>query len=84
MSTQVESLCLVCNQAKEMLWITYRGFKTHSIKGLEEAKEIGKRVHSQNEELTPLLIKAGLNSLVGFPGHFERIGDKKVMLTHNY
>lgn len=67
-------LCVICNQVKEMIEITYQGFKNNSLKRIEEAVKIGKSIHSQNEELTNSLIKKELFSLVGFPGHFERMG----------
>ena len=70
-----EELSMMCNQAKEMLRLAYLGFKHHSLKRIEEAKEIGKGIHLQSEELTTLLVKEEVASLVGFPGHFERIGD---------
>lgn len=70
-----EELCLMCNQTKEMLELAYRGFKHHSLKRIEEAEEIGKKIYSQNEELTIRLINGEISLLVGFPGHFGRIGN---------
>jgi len=70
-----EDLCLMCDQAKEMLKLAHQGFKSHSLKKIEEAEETGKEIHSEDEELTTYLIKEKLAPLVGFPGHFERIGD---------
>lgn len=69
-----EELSLLCNQAQEMLELAHQGFKAHSLKIIEEAEEIGKKIHSQDEELTTRLVNEKLDSLVGFPGHFERIG----------
>jgi len=70
-----EELCLMCNQAREMLELAHLGFNAHSLKRFEEAEEIGKRIYSQDEELTTRLVKEGPSSWVGFPGHFERISD---------
>ncbi|MBU0569120.1 hypothetical protein KKC52_13885 [bacterium] len=70
-----EELCLLCNQAKEMLKLARQGVMSHSSEKIKEAEEIGKRIHLKSEELTARLVKEEKASLVGFPGHFERIGD---------
>jgi Na+/phosphate symporter len=71
-----EQICQMCNLNKEMLGLAYYGLKNHSLKKIEEARQVRKKIHSLNEELTIILVAEKLSSFVGLPGLFEQIGSE--------
>jgi len=84
-----EDIIAMCDSTREMLEVTWEGFRRQDKERLNRAEEIGREIHQKEKKLTHLitarLSKRGetieeLERLGFLPGHIERIGDNIELL----
>jgi Na+/phosphate symporter len=74
-------------QVRAMLGFVREALGETDIKHIEKAREVGRKIHAQEGELTPLLVRRGvevedLKPLISVPSHLERIGDNLESITY--
>ena len=69
----------ILNHTKEILNMTYKGFKKHNLEYLEKVKKIEIKLYKDSNYLIKFLLEAkseeDTKQFLPIPGHFDRIGD---------
>jgi Na+/phosphate symporter len=84
-----EEIMIMCDLTKEMLELTWEGFRKHDKERLSQAESIGREIHQKEKQLTHLIMTKlsrreepikQIEGLALLPGHIERIGDNIELL----
>lgn len=79
----------MCDSTREMLSVTWDGFRRQDKESLNRAEKIGREIHKKEKELTQSIITTlsrrkepikDIEALSFLPAHIERIGDNIELL----